>query len=300
MPWLFKSMESLDPSFRWDDEQRAGCAGYLLMASLRVRPHTAAADGTVLEVTPASAGWIHVGFKLVKLAAGQRHAGGESGREACLVIVSGLADVDAGGRRFMHVGGRSSPFEDRAPGAVYVPAGVAWEVIASGPVELAVCTAPGTGQGEPRLIAESAMSREVRGEGTNTRYVRNILPQTEPADGLLVVEVITPGGHWSSYPPHKHDTAEAGAETALEETYYHRLNPPQGFAFQRVYTDDRSLDETVCVEDGDVVMVPRGSHPGGTAHSYDLYYRNVMAGPHRQWIFRNDPAHDWIARRPPG
>ncbi len=116
------------------------------------------------------------------------------------------------------------------------------------------------------------MSREVRGQGTNTRYVRNILPETQPAEGLLVVEVITPGGHWSSYPPHKHDTATAGEETALEETYYHRLNPPQGFAFQRVYTDDRSLDETVCVEDGDVVMVPRGYHPVGAPHGYDLYY----------------------------
>ncbi|HXD37865.1 MAG TPA: 5-deoxy-glucuronate isomerase [Rhodanobacter sp.] len=267
------------------------------MAGLRVRPHAAAADGTVLEVTPASAGWEHVGFRVVKLAGGQRFAGGEAGREACLVIVAGMADIDAGGLHYVHVGGRSNPFEDRAPGAVYVPAGVPYEVTASGPVELAVCTAPGSGQGVPRLIAESMMSREVRGSGTNTRYVRNILPQTEPADGLLVVEVITPGGHWSSYPPHKHDTAEAGAETALEETYYHRLNPPQGFAFQRVYTDDRSLDETVCVEDGDVVMVPRGYHPVGTPHGYDLYYLNVMAGPHRQWIFRNDPAHDWIARR---
>ena len=84
----------------------------------------------------------------------------------------------------------------------------------------------------------------MRGQGTNQRFVRNILPETEPAESLLVVEVITPGGHWSSYPPHKHDTATAGEETALEETYYHRLNPPQGFAIQRVYTDDRSIDET--------------------------------------------------------
>jgi 5-deoxy-glucuronate isomerase len=146
------------------------------------------------------------------------------------------------------------------------------------------------------------MPREVRGKGTNVRHVRNILPETAPADGLLVVEVITPGGHWSSYPPHKHDTATDGEETALEETYYHRLNPSQGFAFQRVYTDDRSLDETVCVQDGDVVMVPRGYHPVGAPHGYDLYYLNVMAGPHRKWIFRNDPAHDWImpARPDPG
>ena len=72
-----------------------------------------------------------------------------------------------------------------------------------------------------------------------------------------------------------------GEETALEETYYHRLNPPQGFAFQRVYTDDRSIDETISVEDGDVVMVPRGYHPVGAPHGYDLYYLNVMAGPRR-------------------
>ncbi|MNS61683.1 5-deoxy-glucuronate isomerase [compost metagenome] len=140
------------------------------------------------------------------------------------------------------------------------------------------------------------MPREVRGAGTNTRHVRNILPETQPAEGLLVVEVITPGGHWSSYPPHKHDTASPFEETALEETYYHRLNPPQGFAIQRVYTDDRSLDETVSVEDGDVVMVPCGYHPVGAPHGYDLYYLNVMAGPKRHWIFRNDPAHDWIAK----
>ena len=86
-------------------------------------------------------------------------------------------------------------------------------------------------------------------------------------------------------------------ETALEETYYHRLDPPQGFAFQRVYTDDRSLDETCCVQDGDVVMVPRGYHPVGAAHGYDLYYLNVMAGPLRQWMFRNDPAHEWMLRK---
>jgi 5-deoxy-glucuronate isomerase len=267
------------------------------MADLRVRPHAPDADGTVLQVTPASAGWRHVGFRVVKLDDGGQHAGGEAGRETCLVIVAGVADIVAGEARYAQVGGRTSPFEDKAPGAVYVPAGMHWTVTARGPVELAVCTAPGTGGGESRLIDAAAMSREVRGSGTNTRYVRNILPQTEPADSLLVVEVITPGGHWSSYPPHKHDTAEAGAETALEETYYHRLDPPQGFAFQRVYTDDRSLDETVCVEDGDVVMVPRGYHPVGAPHGYDLYYLNVMAGPKREWIFRNDPAHDWIVRK---
>jgi len=268
------------------------------MPNLLVRPHAPDAAGTVLEVTPLSAGWDHVGFKVVTLTAGETASGGGDGRETCLVILTGSADIAAGDQTFAGLGGRTSVFEDRAPGSVYLPAGATWTVAATTAVELAVCTAPGTGGGAVRLIGDDKMSRETRGQGTNTRYVRNILPETEAADSLLVVEVITPGGHWSSYPPHKHDTATAGEETALEETYYHRLSPPQGFAFQRVYTDDRSLDETVCVQDGDVVMVPRGYHPVGAPHGYDLYYLNVMAGPKRQWIFRNDPAHDWIARKP--
>ena len=107
-------------------------------------------------------------------------------------------------------------------------------------------------------------------------------------------EVITPDGNWSSYPPHKHDQDAVPEETRLEETYYHRINPPQGFAFQRVYTDDRSLDETMAVEDRNVVMVPEGYHPVGAPHGYDLYYLNVMAGPKRTWIFNNDPDHEWI------
>jgi len=213
------------------------------------------------------------------------------------VVVAGSVDVQAGAQTFAKVGGRASPFEDRAPGAIYLPAGVDYSVTALDAVELAVCSAPAQAQGQPRVIDAAQMSREVRGSGTNTRHVRNILPETEPAQSLLVVEVITPGGHWSSYPPHKHDTATPGEETLLEETYYHRLQPAQGFAIQRVYTDDRSLDETISVENGDVVMVPRGYHPVGAPHGYDLYYLNVMAGPHRHWVFRNDPAHDWIVRK---
>jgi len=267
------------------------------MTDLLVRKHAPDNAGVVLEVTPKSAGWDHVGFKVHHLTAGQTASGGDPGREACLVVLSGTADVTVGDRTFSGLGGRASVFEDKAPGAVYAPGGAAWTVTAKTAVELAVCTAPGAAVGMARRIDADQMSREVRGTSTNTRYVRNILPETEPADSLLVVEVITPGGNWSSYPPHKHDTATPSEETALEETYYHRLNPPQGFAFQRVYTDDRSLDQTMAVEDGDVVMVPRGYHPVGAPHGYDLYYLNVMAGPKRQWIFRNDPAHDWIARK---
>jgi 5-deoxy-glucuronate isomerase len=108
-----------------------------------------------------------------------------------------------------------------------------------------------------------------------------------------VVEVVTPGGHWSSYPPHKHDIDQPG-ETQLEETYYHRLARPGGFAFQRVYTADRTLDETMTVEDRDVVLVPRGYHPVSAAHGFDLYYLNVMAGPVRRWQVSQAPGYEFL------
>jgi 5-deoxy-glucuronate isomerase len=109
--------------------------------------------------------------------------------------------------------------------------------------------------------------------------------------------VRTPPGHSSSYPPHKHDQDNLPHESSLEETYYHRLDPPQGFAFQRVYTDDRSIDEALAVEDHDVVMVPRGYHPVIVPHGYESYYLNVMAGPTRAWHFHNDPAHEWMLKK---
>ncbi len=267
------------------------------MSKLLIQSGTPDAAGCVLNITPQSAGWRHIGFQVHRLKAGQVVSGREGERETCLVVLAGSADIAVDGEHFDGVGGRGSVFEDKAPGAVYAPAALRYAATAKGDVELAICSAPGKPGRSPRAIPAADMSKEVRGSGTNTRYVRNILPQTKEADSLLVVEVITPGGHWSSYPPHKHDTATLGKETVLEETYYHRLMPPQGFAFQRVYTDERDLDETVCVHDGDVVLVPRGYHPVGAAHGYDLYYLNVMAGPERNWVFRNDPQHAWLVQQ---
>ena len=265
--------------------------------SLRVRPTSPDAEGRVLSITPASAGWKYVGFEVRRLAAGQEVTLTSADKEICVVILTGTADVQVDDLAFRGLGGRQSVFEDEPPGAVYVPAGCRILLQAGSAAEVALCSAPGAGAGAPRVIAGEHMPQEVRGESTNRRFVRNVLPETEPGERLLVVEVITPGGHWSSYPPHKHDTNTPPAETQLEEIYYHRCNPSQGFAFQRVYTDDRSIDETVCVEDGDVVLVPRGYHPVGTPHGYDLYYLNVMAGPVRRWIVRDDPVHAWIKRR---
>lgn len=268
-----------------------------MTSKLLVRPRTPDGSGRVIEITPETAGWRHVGFEVFKLRPGQKLERTVPGREVCLVLVTGKADVAAGTERFREIGERMSVFESKAPYSVYVPAGTPFTVEALGELELAVCSAPGATERPVRLIRPEDVGYEARGKGANLRHVYNILPETASADSLLVVEVITPNGNWSSYPPHKHDTDALPVESSLEEIYYHHLNPSQGFAFQRVYTDDRSLDETMTVEDGSVVMVPRGYHPVGAPYGYDLYYLNVMAGPARRWCFRNDPAHDWITRR---
>jgi len=250
----------------------------------------------IVNVTPASAGWGHVGFRAVRLATGQREELCTDERELCLVVLSGTVDVTVGEQSYPGLGTRDSVFDPAPPAALYVPPGQKLIITARRDAELGLATAPSSGKHPVRLIESASMVRSVRGQGSNTRYVCDILPHTDPgADHLLVVEVVTPAGHSSSYPPHKHDSdAVPHEETLLEETYYHRINPPQGFAFQRVYTDDRSLDEAMAVENRDTVMVPRGYHPVVVPHGYDLYYLNVMAGPHRHWVFRNDPAHEWM------
>ncbi|WP_305856458.1 5-deoxy-glucuronate isomerase [Balneatrix alpica] len=267
------------------------------MSKLLVKPQPADERGRVLNITPASAGWRYVGFEVYHLAAGQQLDCQYEHEEVCLVWLSGKAEVEAGGQALGELGQRMSLFEQTPPYALYLPPGTPVCLQASTALELAVCKAPAQ-QGMPlRLITPAQVPVMVRGQGSNLRHIHNILMGEHPAESLLITEVYTPAGHWSSYPPHKHDTDNLPAESYLEETYYHRLNPAQGFAFQRVYTDDRSLDETLSVEDGQVVLVPRGYHPVGAPHGYDLYYLNVMAGPSRQWQFHNDPAHAWMLTR---
>jgi 5-deoxy-glucuronate isomerase len=269
------------------------------MADLLLKNHAPDQDGLVHRVTPASAGWGHVGFELYRLAPGQSLEAATAEREACLVLVGGRARVQAGGRDFGRrdfgeLGERMGPFEGKKPVAVYVPWHGDYRIEATSELELGVCSAPGGGDHPARLIGPDQVAYSVRGQGSNTRHVYDILPETEPAHALLVVEVITPAGGWSSYPSHKHDTDDLPHESELQETYYHRLDPPQGFAFQRVYTEDGALDETMCVHDGDVTLVPKGYHPCGSAHGYQLYYLNVMAGPKRIWRFNTEPCHRWL------
>ncbi len=268
------------------------------MSKLLVKPGAPDSDGRILKITPESAGWSFVGFEVFNIKAGETLTQGTGDQEACLVLLSGKGDVAVGAETWHDIGERMDIFEQIPPWAVYVPNDSEWTLKANTDVELAVCKAPGFGNHQARLIEPDPRKVSVRGEGANTRHIHDILPDwDENADSLLVVEVFTPSGNWSSYPPHKHSVDNLPEESILEETYYHRINPKQGFSFQRVYNDDRTLDETMAVEDGNVVMVPEGYHPVGAPYGYDLYYLNVMAGPKRVWKFKNDPDHEWMLNK---
>lgn len=237
----------------------------------------------------------YVGFEVISLEQAQDWIRATGEDEVCVVVLEGKVSITAGSKAFPSLGRRTSVFDQVPTDSVYVPAGLDIEIRAESRAEVALCKAPHKGEHtEARLIAAEDVTVLERGEGTNKRYIHNIMMDNASADSLLITEVYTPGGNWSSYPPHKHDSDNLPEESLLEETYYHRVNPAQGYALQRVYTDDRSIDETLCAEDRDTVMVPRGYHPVGAPHGYDVYYLNVMAGPKREWKFKNDPAHEWI------
>ena len=217
-------------------------------------------------------------------------------REVCIVLLAGSADIHAATGRWKDVGSRRSVF-DGPPDSVYVGPGDSIEVIGkSDACEVALCWAPAENGAQARLIRASEIKPFQRGSGSTARTIHNILMEDREAESLLVTEVYTPGGHWSSYPPHKHDTDDPPRETYLEETYYHRLARPEGFGVQLVYTDDRSLDEAIQVRDGDVVLVPRGYHTVSAPPGYEVYYLNVMAGPRREWKITFDPDHDRLRR----
>lgn len=267
------------------------------MSKLLSRVKAPDESGCIQKITPTSAGWQYVGFESYQLKKGQILSQNSGDCEICLILVGGKATISNQDNHWPDIGDRSGPFDRVPPHAVYIAPGEEFSVLATTDLELAIAKAPGTGKYSSRHITPDTLEYISRGQGTNERLVCNILFGENEADSLLVVEVITPDGHWSSYPPHKHDSDDGDNESQLEETYYHRINPSQGFAFQRVYTDDRELDETMSVEDKDVVMVPRGYHPVGAPHGYELYYLNVMAGPERRWVFKNDPQHDWLMNK---
>ena len=256
-------------------------------------------SGKIHDISPADAGWRYVGFSLFRLSPGDAVGEDTEDREAILVLVEGKARIGADGKDFGVLGDRMDVFEKTQPHCAYVPGRSGWSAEAVSDCTLAVCTAPAAGGGHAaQLIGPSGIALEKRGKGANARFINNIAMETRDiADSLLVTEVFTPAGNWSSYPPHRHDEDDYPNMTYLEETYYHRLNPAQGFGVQRVWTEDGSIDETMAVSNHDVVLVPKGHHPCGAPYGYEMYYLNVMAGPIRKWRFRNHPDHDWIFQR---
>jgi 5-deoxy-glucuronate isomerase len=266
-----------------------------MSSELLIRPAAEPqADGTFLSVTPASAGWAHVGFEALRLPDGAVASRDTAGREVCVVVVSGSVHVRSSHGDWRDLGGRPDPWSGR-PDAAYLPAATTFEVqAAGGEAEVGLCFAPAPrGGAAPRVLPGDEIDVETRGHGALERTIHPILMSDRDAESLLVCEVLTPAGHWSSYPPHKHDRDDPPAETLLEETYYHRVAPARGFGLQRVYTDDRALDETLAFGDRDCVLVPRGYHTVSAPPGYEVYYLNVMAGPVRSWAVANDPDHEW-------
>lgn len=261
---------------------------------LQINPQSPDQDGRVHHVTPETANWEYTSFDVHRVDEGHCLSGRNEDREICAVVISGAAKLTVDGQLLGETDIRPSPFDGR-PWALYAPLGSTWEILATAPLEVAICGAPAQSRKSALMIRPGDAAVETRGEGNNIRHVVDLLPaDRDLADRLLVVEALTPPGNSSSYPPHKHDVDNLPFESKLEEVYYHRINPPQGFAFQRVYTDDRSLDVVMAVNDRDVVLVPKGYHPVATPHGYELYYLNVMAGPRRVWKTKPDPDHAWL------
>ena len=253
-------------------------------------PHTSLRH----DIRPEDAGWSYVGFSERRLVPGATLRRAADERELAVVVLEGRADIRAGGHDYRDLGSRASVFEGPPPPVLLLEAGTELELEARDETTIVIADAPAADLRLTRLIEPSAIFVETRGSGITERRIHHLLPPSEPAGRLILFEVFTPGGNWSSYPPHKHDTEDPPTEAYLEELYYYRFAKPQGWGFARVYTPDRSLDESFAPSDGDVVLVPAGYHPFGAPAGYDAYYLNVMAGPNRAWHFTIDPDHSWL------
>lgn len=272
-------------------------------ARLHLPAGSAVQAGDAVRVTPETAGWTYCGLRVVPLAPGETLELATGGEELAVLPLAGSAVVEAEGRRFA-LEGRESVFA-RVSDWAYVPLDAEVRIGSEGGAELALATARAERRFDPAHVPAAAVPVEIRGAGQATRQVTNFLSPEgwADADRLICVEVLTPEGNWSSYPPHKHDDTP-GSLANNEEIYYFRLGRSgsvapsgEGFALHRTYTADGSIDETVVVRDGDVFLVPRGYHgPCVSAPGYPLYYLNVMAGPNpeRTMAIVDDPAYGWI------
>ncbi len=263
------------------------------MSALLLKP--SGGTGEVVTVTQERAGWQTISLRLLRIEKGQKQVFSQPGEELALVMLGGQAAIGAGEQKWERLGGRANVFAGM-PHTLYLPVGIGpVEIEALTPIcEVAVCGARASRKFPATVIEPSAVEVEIRGGGNATRQINHIIKPEFPADRLLVVEVYTPSGNWSSYPPHKHDVHNPPGEVDLDEIYFYKISQPEGFAIQRVYTRDGRRNETLTVRDNEVVLIPDGYHPVVAAHGYDCYYLNVLAGSARSMAASDDPDLAWV------
>ncbi len=263
-------------------------------------------SGILVEVDPPTAGWDYVHFQARRLAAGRAWTRETERHELAVVLLGGTVDVASNRGTWRGVGRRSDVF-DGLPYAFYLPRDTSVTVTATRDAELAVAWVPTDEDHPARLVTPEDVSVEIRGGDNATRQINGIIPPGFDCHRLVVVEVYTPSGGWSSYPPHKHDvhkTDDRGnvLEADLEEVYYYKIDRPEGYAYQRIYTDvesplhkaGRPIDALVVARNDDVVLVPEGYHPVVSAPGYTTYYLNVLAGSAQSLANTDDPAYAWV------
>jgi 5-deoxy-glucuronate isomerase len=261
---------------------------------VRSRAVRSGQSGASLTLGPERAGWELVGFTVRTIARGATWSGATKDRELCVVLLSGRCKArwrsGSAGNGEAQLGPREGVF-DAYPHALYLPRGSQVTLTGTATSEVALCTAPSDRDLPVRVVRPEECGYEIRGGGNATRQIIDILPPSFPADRLMICEVLTPAGNWSSYPPHKHDIDRPPQEVDLEEIYYFRFREPHGFGYHRVYTADGRQDDTMTVRDRDLVIVREGYHPFVTAYGHDAYYLNVLAGTRRSMAASDDPRY---------
>jgi 5-deoxy-glucuronate isomerase len=259
------------------------------------RPAGTLADGPdAVSLTPHGAGWGFTGLRVIALAPGERRVVALEGFEAAVLPLSGSCRVEIGSHAF-ELDGRTNVFS-RVSDFAYLPEGSEAVLTSREGGEFALPMARAERRLEPAHVPARAVAVEIRGGGAATRQVNNFMSADAfDADRLIAVEVLTPDGNWSSFPPHKHDE-HTDREVPLEEIYYFRIRGDGGFGMHRTYTTEGDIDVTVTVRDGDVFLIPRGYHgPTVAPPGHTMYYLNVMAGPaERAWRVCTDPTHEWL------
>ena len=240
-------------------------------------------------VTPEEAGWRWLSYASDRISGSAAFTTGAD--EVCLVNLGGRLSATVDGEEH-DLGDRETPFAG-LPRSLYLPPDAAYSVQGEGLLARCGSRAEAASAGAVQSIPPESVRVEVRGSGNATRQINHIIPPEFAAHRLLVVEVLTPAGNWSSYPPHKHEQERLPVENDLEEVYAYRFDGPAAFGLQRLYSKDGSLDETWTVRDGDVMLVPRGYHPFVSAHGYDGYYLNTLAAERRSMAAEDDPDLAW-------